>query len=337
MSSRTPTVHILSQFLWPDDAPTGIYAEQLADGVAARGIPVRLIAGAGIYRRGLRSAPATAVERLDHFRGARASLVSTMIEYAAVGRTFRRYVARNVAPGDVTVVTTAPPTTVFLHSAVRQRGAVSVYWLQDYYPELVRGIWDPPSFARRPFAAFWNRHLTRWDHVVKAASNLAYSGANARVIRNWPTVEIGELAAPEPRTALYSGNLGYGHDLGSFLRLCRELKDAGYRITVRGDGPKMADLPDWVDAAAPCADPAELIAAYERAEVHLIAGHPKLPGAVFPSKIWNSLAACRRIMTSGFVGAMSDELDRATRADFRVHLPEWIDFVAALATDRVRS
>ena len=45
------------------------------------------------------------------------------------------------------------------------------------------------------------------------------------------------------------------------------------------------------------------------AETHLVAAHPRIQGAVFPSKLWNSLAAGRRILYSGFAGAMQAELE----------------------------
>jgi hypothetical protein len=148
--------------------------------------------------------------------------------------------------------------------------------------------------------------------------------------RNWPTIEFCELAPAQPATALYSGNLGYGHDLRTFLDLCRKLRDRGYTITVRGDGPKMLRLPDWIERRPPCVSQEELVAAYARSEIHLVAGDPRLPEAVFPSKVWNSLAARRHIMTSGFAGAMQEEWKQVEKSDFRAHLPEWVDFAMSL-------
>jgi hypothetical protein len=331
-SAPEATFHILSQFVWPDDAPTGIYAEHVADGIRARGSKVRLVSGTGSYRRGSRLAPASPIERQAHHVGGRGNLLMTMAEYLAVSRAFRRYIERNVSAADVVIVTSAPPTTIFLHSAIRRRKAVSVYWLQDYYPQLVRGMWDPPAVATRALSRLWDHQLQGWDHVVKAAGNLAYSRSNSRVIRNWPTIEFRDLAPAQPATALYSGNLGYGHDLRSFLDLCGELRHRGYAITVRGDGPKMQGLPDWIERRPPCMSQEELVAAYERSEIHLIAGDPRLPEAVFPSKVWNSLAARRRIIVSGFVGAMQEEWSRVEQSDFRAHLPAWIDFAMSLTS-----
>ena len=143
------TVHVLSQYLWPDDAPTGIYAEQLADSLAAAGVEVRLVGGQGSYRRGRRAAPRTAVVRLKHYEGRRGRLLSTAREYESVREAFGSYIRAHVAANDVVIVTSAPPTTLFLHRAIRARGALGLYWLQDYYPQLVRGVWDAPGWMRR--------------------------------------------------------------------------------------------------------------------------------------------------------------------------------------------
>jgi hypothetical protein len=324
------SVHVLSQYLWPDDAPTGIYAEQLADSLARSGVAVRLVGGQGSYRRGRRPAPSTPIERLDHYEGRRGALASTAREYESVREAFRSYIRRAVAAGDVVVVTSAPPTTLLLHRAIHARGATGVYWLQDYYPQLIRTVWDAPGVLRLVLDRLWRRALSAWPHVVKAAGNLAYSGPNATLIRNWNTLELGEPAPARPRTALYSGNLGWGHDLPSFLELCRRLRDDGYRVTVRGDGPGMRGLPDWIDAATPFVDSAELVRSYWEAEVHLVAGHPRLPDAVFPSKFWNARATGRPVLASGFAGPMAEELERARQADFRAHLPQWTALVLSV-------
>lgn len=325
------SIHVLSQFAWPDDAPTGIYAEQLADALASAGARVRLVAGVGSYRRGARAAPRTPVEYLSHRSGRRSSLVSVAAEFDAVRRCFRDYLLRETAPGDTVVLSSAPPTTLKLHRVLHARGARGVYWLQDFYPELIRSVWDGPAPVRRLLREFWNRELGCWDLVVKAAGNLAYDGQNAIVVRNWPTLDLGPARRPVERTALYSGNLGWIHHIESFVCLCDELRSTGYEITVRGDGPGMARLPSWIRTASPLVSVEELVESYWRAEVHLVAGDPRYPGAVFPSKFWNARATGRTILASGFAPAMRSEFEVALGADFRAHLPALRDAVLAVA------
>jgi hypothetical protein len=323
-------VHLLTQYLWPDDAPTGVYAEHVADALAGAGIDVRLVAGTGRYRAGGRPAPGTPIERLAHWTGRRESLVSVALEYESVRRAFARYLRTRVGPKDVVILTSAPPTTLFLHREVARRGAVGVYWLQDYYPQLIRAVWDPPAPVRRAMQRVWDSHLREWDHVVKVAGNVRCPRADAIVIRNWNTIDLGPPRPARPRTALYSGNLGWGHHLPSFLKLCRRLVDEGYEVTVRGDGPGMKSLPGWVRSEPSLTDQEALVRSYWDAEVHLVAGHPSLPDAVFPSKTWNALAAGRPVLASGFAASMLDELEAARGSEPRSHLGLWVSFVSSL-------
>lgn len=333
MSAR-PTLHILSQYLWPDDAPTGIYAEQVADAMTRLGARVVMLGGQGEYRKGRRPQPATPIRRVPTYEGQRGRLISTAFEYESVRRAFRKYVRANVAAGDVVVVTSAPPTTLLLNRAISGAGGVGVYWLQDYYPQLIRGVWDPPGPARAALHRFWTNHLTAWPHVVKAAGNLGYSGSNAVVIRNWNTLDLGTPKPFRPNTALYAGNLGYGHHLPSFLALCERLREQGVTIVVRGDGPGIRQLPEWIRVEEPFIEPQDCVDGYWNAEVHLVAGHPDLPDAVFPSKFWNAHATGRTVLASGFSGVMARELEEARRSDFRSHVTQWCVFLQKLLDHR---
>lgn len=322
--------HLLSQYLWPDGAPTAIYAEQLADRLRARGADVVLAGGSGSYRPADRAAPQTPIERLSHWSGRRGAFASVAVEYASIERAFRRYIRTRVGRGDVVVVTSAPPNSVRLARDIEGRGARPVYWLQDYYPELLRGVWEMPVFLRRSMSSWFDGHLRRWAAVIKIGANLGYEGANAVVIRNWPTVSFPAGTTPVPRTALYSGNLGYGHHVPSLVRACEELRDRGYRITIRGDGPGMGRLPDWLERAPALRGQGELVRSYLEAETHLVAAHPEIQRAIFPSKIWNSIAAGRRILHAGFAGAMLEELEQSLAAPHGEHLGRWDSLLKGL-------
>jgi hypothetical protein len=316
--------HVLVQYAWPDDAPIGVYAEQLADALVARGHDVVIAAGRSSYRRVVRPAPTARIVHLRSPTTHRGRIGELALEYAILTASYRRYVLEEVMPGDVVVVSSNPPPTVFLHRAIHSRGARSVYWLQDYYPELLRGLYEYPRPARLALGKVWDAELGGWQRVVKSASNLGYGGPNTTVIRNWPSLALGPPRPPRPRTALYTGNLGYAHDVESFVAGCRDLREQGYRIVVRGDGPGMRHLPPWIDSRSPTADVDELVRSYWEAEVHLVAAHPRITSAVFPSKIWNCLATGRRIVTTGFAGPMLDELRLVLASDFRRHRDSWV-------------
>ncbi len=328
------TVHILTQYIWPDAAPTGLYAEHLASRLEQAGVDVCLVGGQGAYRHLQRAQPIEQILHVEHYQGRRGRISETFAEYASVTRAFRRYIARSVRAGDTVIVTSAPPNTVTLGPAITRRGARSIYWLQDYYPELVRGLHEYPAPLRRLFCRYWNSRLAQWDRVVKIGANLGGPAENAVVIRNWPTIRFEETGSCEPRTALYLGNLGYGHELGAFVGACEKLRDEGYTISIRADGPGVAQLPGWLKAQAPCRSVEESRQVLLRHEKHLIAAHPEIRRAIFPSKIWNSLAAGRELVCTGFAREMATELEATKQACFESHLEQWVELVGVRAKAR---
>lgn len=324
------TVHLLSQYIWPDAAPTGIYAEQLAARLTSKGLNAVLVGGRGGYRVQDRDQPVARIFHLDHYQGRRGKLAQTFAEYASVTRAFRAYIERFVRQDDLVIVTSAPPNTVSLAPVIHRRGARSIYWLQDYYPELIRGLHEYPSALRKIFRRHWDRQLSRWDRIVKIGANLGGPAENSIVIRNWPTLEFDCAIAPEPRTAIYSGNLGFGHDIPLLVAGCEHLREAGYRLTIRSDGRGAAHLPAWLKSAPLARDSERLRADLLRHELHIVAANPKITQAIFPSKIWNSLGAGREVFCTGFAGEMLVELQIAKRAPFAEHIEQWVRLVSSL-------
>jgi hypothetical protein len=326
-----PTFHILTQYIWPDGGPDGLYAEQLAARLHQRGCDVRLVGGKGSYRPSGREKPEVPLIYLDHYCGRRGNLAQTFIEYGAVKRAFENYIGQAVQRDDVVVVTSAPPTSVRLASCIRRRRAHAVYWLQDYYPELIRAIREYPRPFRRAFGRYWDGQLSKWHRVVKIGANLGGPLHNSVVIRNWPTLKFEKSTQPEPLTALYSGNLGYGHDISSLVAACSALRDEGYKISIRADGRGVPHLPAWLKARPLHSNPEELKNDLIRHEVHLIAAHPRITRAIFPSRIWNSIAAGRRLLCTGFTGEMATELEAAKSASFEQHLDQWVSLLLPMA------
>lgn len=320
-------IHILSQYIWPDGGPDGILAEQLASRLQELGHAVALVGGKGVYRISARNKPNVPLVYMNHQCGRRGNLAQTLAQYWAVKRAFEKYIGERVQPGDIVIATSAPPTSVWLAGAIRRRDAIGIHWLQDYYPELVRALCDYPLYLRRRFNRFWDAQLLQWDRVVKSAANLAGPASNSVIIRNWPTLTFDRNAAPESGTALYCGNLGHAHDVDLLVTACAQLRDEGYRITIRADGAGTRRLPAWLQAQPLHSDPEQLKDDLLRHEIHLVAAHPRIQHAIFPSKIWNSIALGRQLICTGFAGAMLEELEASGIAPFDQHLDQWIELL----------
>ena len=217
-----------------------------------------------------------------------------------------------------------------LAPVIKRRRACAVYWLQDYYPELVRGVHEYPRPLRTVFRKWWDRRLAQWDRVVKIGANLGGELSNAIVIRNWPTMSFETDFQSKPKTALYVGNLGYGHDINLLIRGCARLRDEGYIIDMYADGPGARFLPSWLKSRETLRGANELQDALLSHEVHLIAAHPKIQNAIFPSKIWNSLAAGAQLFPTGFEGEMLAELEASRSAPFDQHLDQWTELLFSL-------
>ena len=324
-------IHFLTQFIWPDDAPTGIYAEQVAQALHDESRDVVLVGGQGSYRpETQRPQPTMPCRRVAHYAGPRHSLMARVREYRSVHRAFLDYIRTTVNRGDVVIMTSAPPKSLTLHSVVRRKGAQAIYWMQDYYPELARALFHYPAIFEKLLARRWNRHLKEWDCVVKAAQNLGYDGRNATVIRNWPTLNLGRERPFIKGVVLYAGNLGYAHDLPLLLEQCEKLHAQGKKIIFRADGPKVKQLPAWIQREPLRAGREELMAGFWQAETHLVAADPNYRRAVFPSKYWNCRATGRDIVCTGFAGEMVEELGIAQACDYAQHLKTWVSLVKSL-------
>ncbi len=323
-------LHILSQYIWPDEAPTSVYATQLAAFMDKRGLKANLVGGRSRYREaGYLSELGFDVIHLEHFLGQRGSKVKAGLEYLSLALAFRKYIKHNVSHGDRVIVTSAPPTSVLLIDLIHRKKAKGVFWLQEYYPELMKVFpWYRPCFL--PARCVYDRYLSKWDRVIKIGSNQAYHGKNVQVIRNWPTCDIPQNVDPEPKTVLYSGNIGRAHCRKSLFEKTDELHQQGYDIRFYADGVGAKEFPSYIKCYALLKDTRQLGLHYARHEIHLIAAHPNHTRGIFPSKIWNSIASGRKIIATGFRGEMEIELQNALKSNYSNHLNEWEELIAGI-------
>ncbi len=332
MSAATPRVIFVNRVYWPSTAATAQLLTDLAEGLAAQGWDVHVIAageastrhnGVTIHRTG----------GSDRHGG----LVSRAINYGRFRRGAQRQLARLITPGDVVVVMTDPP---LLGAAVTdiavKHGARVVHWIQDIYPEILTAhlgaiVALPLSPLRALRDVAWLtacRCVTLGGDMAQAVAARGVPADRIDILPNWAPRELDAPAAAEAiaarRTAwgvadrfvvAYSGNLGRVHEFATVLEAAERLKTRPDIVFLFiGTGARFAE----VQAAArsrgldnlrllPPETRSDLPAALAAADAQLVTIKPGFSQLVYPSKLAGVLAAARPVL---FVGPPDGEIAR---------------------------
>ena len=235
---------------------------------------------------------------------------------------------RNQPPMDVWVSMTDPPMQAVSMAWFCPPQTRLVHWAQDVYPEVAEevGVLPRGGWAARIF-----RHLARWalrrhDTVVAVgrcmADRLAARDPSAPrpvVIPNWaPLPEPApddaarvasfrrQIAPPESRVIMYSGNFGRAHSFAAVVDAVRATAQAGspWHWVFIGDGPRLPWLQQEVGALAnttflPPQPWSDLRVTLAAADLHLASMESNLTGLVVPSKVYGALAVGRPCLLLG--------------------------------------
>lgn len=340
-----PRVIFVNRYVHPDHSATSQILSDLAASVAEAGTEVLLLGSRQRYDDPAASLPAedragaVGIRRVGGTRFGRAQLAGRAIDYlsfyVAVGWALLRLLRR----GDVVVAKTDPPLlSVVVAVAARLRGARTVNWLQDVFPEVAVALGSPriPRLLARLLAWLRDRSL------AAAAANVAIGERMAErlavrvparfvVIPNWAhehAVQPRSLDQSELRHRLgiadrfvvaYSGNLGRAHDHATLYDAAAALRDHDDIVfLVIGGGSGYQALRARAEATGlhnlrflpyqPLSGLADSMAA---ANLHLVSLRPSLEGLIVPSKFFGILAAARPVL---FIGDPDGELARVIRA-----------------------
>ncbi len=327
-----PRVFFVNRVYWPSTAATAQLLADLAEGLAARGWPVHIIAaGTGPDQRDGVTIHRTGGD--ESHRG----LFSQAVNYWRFLRGARRQIARLVRPGDVVVVMTDPPMLGAAVTGVAvAHGARVVHWIQDIYPEIVSAhVGLIAALPLLPLRWWRDRSwraargcVTLGEDMAGLIAGRITTAGTCAIVPNWAPQE---LDAPAPASAVaarrhawgladkfivaYSGNLGRVHEFAAVLDAAEQLRShAGIVFLLIGRGPRC----DEVRAAAHARgltnlrflppEPREnLPAALAAADAHLVTLKPAFARLVFPSKLAGVLAAGRPVL---FVGPGDGEIAR---------------------------
>ena len=320
----------VNRVYWPSTLATAQLLTDLAEGLAARGWAVHVIAageastrqnGVTIHRTG------TAEKH--------GGLISRALSHRRFLRAARWKLTTLVRPGDLVVPMTDPP---LLAAAVAReataRGAQVVPWIQDIYPEiaavhfgrLADFFLSPLKVSRDSVWRSAATCVTLGEDMARTVARQGVPAARMAIIPNWAPRE---LHAPAPADAIagcrqrwgvagkfavaYSGNLGRVHEFETILQAADLLRDRPEVVFLFiGQGARF----DEVNAAAHARglanvrlfppEPREnLAASLAAADAHLVTLRPEYSALVFPSKLAGVLAAGRPVL---FVGPVAGDI-----------------------------
>jgi glycosyltransferase involved in cell wall biosynthesis len=313
----------VNQYFPPDEAATAQILGDLVEDAVRAGFECRVVASDRGY-----ADPATRYSRREVWQGAavervratgfgRASALGRAVDYA----TFVLGAALRLMAGprpDVVVGLSTPPILGALAVlAGRIRGARSVYWAMDVYPDVAfaLGAVRRTSLAGRVLTALSGWTVRSADLVVALGDHMAallrrQGARRIAVVHNWTddeSIRPRDPGATAFRAAcgwgsrfaiVYSGNMGLAHEFETVLDTADRLRAQPVVFAFVGDGPRRREIEAGVAARElsnvefhPGVPRPRLGDSLSAADLQLVTLRPGLPGLLVPSKIYGILAA----------------------------------------------
>ncbi|MGO9484238.1 MAG: glycosyltransferase family 4 protein [Rhodomicrobium sp.] len=236
----------VNRFFFPDHSATSQILSELAFALAGRGHQIEVITSVLSYdgSRKLKrreTVRGVTVIRLPTSAFGRGKLLGRAVDYLTFYLAAFFCLMWRVRRGDVVVAKTDPPLLSLLTAPVcRLKGAASVNWHQDLFPEVAEALGLGKSAAQKTVLSALHslRNATLRNAGMnvaigeRMASRLLGLGVPERQICIIPNWASGGLVRPVARkdnalakewgledtfVAGYSGNLGRAHDIGTFL------------------------------------------------------------------------------------------------------------------------
>lgn len=330
-------VVFVNRFFYPDLAPTGQLAADVAFGLAAAGHEVHAVTsrlaydGNGTGYAGEETVDGVRMHRVWTTRFGRSSLLGRSCDYTSFYLSAAWRLLRLLRPGDIVVAKTDPPLiSVVAAFATQVSGARLVNWVQDLFPEaavalgfrVLAGPFGAPLRAARNWSlrsavanvALGARMAARIEALLGGA------GRGVRIIHNWADgARIVPIAPRRDRFVIgYSGNMGRAHDIATLVAACVRMKDEpGYEFVFTGGGKKRALVERAIAAhrlvnlrLLSYVEEARLGESLGACDAHLVTLLPAAEGLIVPSKFYGIAAAGRPAI---FVGDPDGEIARLLR------------------------
>ena len=360
-------MHVLAvnQFYAPDHSATSQLLTELCDALVEGGDSVTVVASSGTYLGGARLAARETLNGVEVRRVGATSLgkrtvAHRLADYGSFGALALAELAAVPRPDVILTLTTPPMLAVVAAVVARARGVPLVTWIQDVYPEVavafgVLGANHPATRALE-LAARASHRAARLGVVLSEgmASRVVAQGQRAdrlRVIPNWSDSALIAPVAPQWNTfrrehgledrfvAMYSGNLGAGHELLPFVEAARRLEASRPDLVFAfvGDGVRRASTQASARGLRnvrffPYQPREHLAESLSAADVHLASLQEGLDGLLVPSKLYGVLAAGRPLLYAGPAACELSRVIERDRLGWRVPPGDVTAIVEALTT-----
>ncbi|WP_052360902.1 glycosyltransferase family 4 protein [Geminisphaera colitermitum] len=326
----------LNRFYHPSTTATGQLLTDLAEGLAARGHAIAVVAS-----RHDASLPEN--ETRNNVRIHRIGTPSRrrgfmrVLEFRAFRAAALRQLHAMLTPSDTVVALTDPPLIgVTAAQACHARGARLIHWTQDIYPELLSAA--GPGWPALPLVSLLRPRRDRaWRDAARCvtlgedmAALLRARGVppgRLTIIPNWAPAGLTppppeDIAAVRARWALddqtngprfivaYSGNLGRVHDFTPCINVAATLRDdPRFGFIFVGEGARKSWLQRTVAARGlknvvfrPHEPRQHLAVSLAAADAHWVTLREGCEHLVFPSKLYGIAAVGRPVLFAGHAG-----------------------------------
>jgi len=334
----------LNQFYAPDHAATSQLLTDLCESLASQGDEVTVITSRGGYQgaslppRETRAGVEIIRTHATHF--GKKTMAGRLADYLSFWSTSVLQTALEKR-ADVLLVLTTPPMIAAGGAAVAlARHTPLVTWVQDVYPEAAVklgfiGDKSPATLVLETLGRATHKAATRIIALSAGmADKLVEQGASREKIRIQTNWSDGRIVRPLQRenhpfrrkyglegkfVAMYSGNLGIGHDVASFVEAARRIGKNHPELCVLfiGDGVRKAEAEKLASGLEnvrflPYQPHESLGESLSAADVHLVSLREDLEGLLVPSKLYGALAAGRPVL---YLGPERCEVSRVLRQD----------------------
>jgi len=337
-------VLVVNQFFAPDTSATSLLLTELCEALVAQGDSVTVIASRGSHTNDV------SLPNIEERNGVRvlrpwstdlgkSKLLYRISDYATFWAAATAAALRQVKPDVLLTLTTPPLLSIGVSAAAWRHQVPLVCWVQDVYPELGArlGVIREGGQVYRSLDSMARFGYNQAQRVVAISGDMAehlvgrgVPKEKISVVRNWASSER-FLPRPAAATdfrrmhglsesflAMYSGNLGAGHDVSTMIDAARSLRERapGFTLALIGGGQRLkeaqmlaADVPNV--RFFPHQSLEEVADTLSAADVHLVTLRADMGGLMVPSKLYAIMALSRPVC---YVGPRSSEVDHEVLA-----------------------